>query len=184
MPDYKTIGLGNWLDYFVIKYKVSNVGALGQTCLDQIAVAFMPFIQPDLLKIGLCFPQDNRKNSRINREVIRRYSNQLEQFPLIKNMISYPYKAKTISMRIITGIKRKLIEKQNNDIGADSICHLKDFIFDRVNSLEVKNFDLYDYKKVKFIAESFFNGNMIYKHEIENWLLFDVWREITLQKNK
>ncbi len=183
MPDYKSIGLENWLDYFIVKYKVPNVGALGQTSLDQIAVAFMPFIQPDLLEVGLCVPVEQRKNSKINREVIRKYDKRLEQFSLIKNLISYPYKTTTISMRIITGMKRKFLRGRHNDNEIYSVDYLKDFILDRVNSSEVKNFDLYDYHKVKLITESYFGGNRNYKNELESWLMFDIWREIILQKN-
>ncbi len=183
MPDYKSIGLANWLDYFIVKYKAPNIAALGQTSLDQIAVAFMPFIQPDLIEIGLCVPIEKRKNSKINRKVIRKYDKRLEQFPLIKNMISYPYSSTSISMRIITGIKRKLFQKSQNENEVCSIDYLKDFIMDRINSSEVKNFDLYDSQKLKIVTDSYFNGNMNYKDELESWLMFDIWRELILQKN-
>ena len=86
-------------------------------------------------------------------------------------------------MRAITGFKRKFMNKNYDENEINIIDYLKEFIFDRVNSLEVKNFDLYNYKKIKSMSESYFSGNKNYKHELESWLLFDIWREIILQKN-
>ncbi len=143
----------------------------------------MPFVQPDLVEIGLRTPVIERKNSKINREVNRRHDKRLENFPLIKNLISYPYHTTTFSMRAITGIKRKFSFKENDGHEIEIIDCLKEFIFDRLNSTGVKNFDLYDYKKIKSMAESYFSGNKSNKHELESWLLFDIWREIILQKN-
>jgi hypothetical protein len=176
-PSPADVGIENWLDNFLIITKVPSVSSFSQTLLDNLCSAYMPFIQPSLLESGLSLPVDLRANSKLYRELIRKGKNNLWRYPLVKDQIVYPYFLPTFYARIFTKLKRKLGLTFNDETRYKILYELKDFIWDKFNSLEVKNFTLYDSKKIENIIKSYYMGRKNLADNLLWWLTFELWRE-------
>ena len=176
LPDVDSIGIENWLDTFFIKTKVANISGPSQTLLDGTCRAFMPFIQPFILDKGFGLDFSEKKNGKLFWRIINQ-GKELNRYPLVKDQIIYPFSSNLLLARLYQKFKRKvgLIHKDNYQ--HELLMRLKEFVLDRVNSQEVKNFDLYDYKKVSNLVADFYNGNTSMINSVTWWITFDIWRE-------
>ena len=137
----------------------------------------MFFIQPSLLESGLSLPVDLRANSKLYRELIRKGKNNLWRYPLVKDQIIYPYFLPTFYARIFTKLKRKLGLTFNDETKYKILYELKDFIWDKFNSMEVKNFSPYDSIKIENIIKNYYMGRKNLADNLLWWLTFELWRE-------
>ncbi|MGA9292593.1 MAG: hypothetical protein WBV81_08365 [Ignavibacteriaceae bacterium] len=175
--DPADVGIENWLDNFLIVTKVPSVSSFSQTLLDNLCSAYMPFIQPSLLESGLALPVNYRTNGYLFRELIKKGKNNLEFYPLVKDQIIYPYFLPTFYARIYMKLKRKLGFTFTDEARYKILDELRDFIFDKFNSLEVKNFSWYDYKKIDRIIKNYYSGQKNLADNLLWWLTFELWRE-------
>ncbi|MEJ2615303.1 MAG: hypothetical protein P8Z35_10105, partial [Ignavibacteriaceae bacterium] len=169
-------GIENWLDTFFIKTKVANISGPSQTLLDNICRAFMPFIQPLVLDKGFSMGFSDKKNGRLFWQIINQ-GKKLNRYPLVKDQIIYPFRSNLLFVRLYQKFKRKLGLVHQDNIQYELLLKLKDFVLDRISSQEVKNFDLYDHKKVTNLASEFYKGNNSLINDLIWWITFDIWRE-------
>jgi len=176
LPDPKLIGIENWLDTFFIKTKVANISGPSQTYLDNICRALMPFIQPSILNYGFSVNINEKKNGRLFLNVINE-GKKLNKYPLVKDQIIYPFSSNIFFTRMYQKVKRRmgLIHSDNTKINL--LSKLKNFAFNKINSSDVKNYDLYNYNKVSNLVTNFYNGNTTLADELIWWISFEIWRE-------
>lgn len=176
LPGADSIGIENWLDTFFIKTKVANISGPSQTLLDNICKAFMPFIQPLVLDKGFSLDFSEKKNGSLFWQIINQ-GKELNRYPLVKDQIIYPFSSNLLFVRLYQKLKRKMGLVYKDNIQHELLIKLKDFVLDRVNSRKVKNFDLYDYKKILNLSSGFYNGNNSLINDLTWWVTFDIWRE-------
>ena len=174
-PDPADVGVENWLDNFLIITKVPSVSSLSQTLLDDLCSAYMPFIQPSLLKLGLGLPINNRAN--LYKRIINDGDKNLNKYSLVKDQIIYPYFLPTFYARIFTKIKRKLGYFYSDENKLKILDKLRDFVLDKISSTEVKNFTWYDNSKTEKLAKDYYNGKKILADQLLWWITFEMWRD-------
>ncbi len=176
LPDPKLIGIENWLDTFFIKTKVANISGPSQTLLDNICHAFMPFIQVSVLNRGLSLDITEKKNGKLFWQIIID-GEKFNKYPLVKDQIIYPFNKNLLFTRIYQKIKRKAGLIKSDNVKLDLLLKLKNFVMDKIESQEVKNFDLYNYDKVSNQVWNFYNGNKSLADNLIWWITFEIWRE-------
>jgi hypothetical protein len=176
MPDVNKFGIENWLDLLAIRFRLANWFGFAQACVDGLAINYMPFAQKDFLNEILVLPIRQRKNGRLWRNIIKDSLLNLEQFPLVKGSVSYPFRLSTIGAMVWTTAKHKFGLYYRDTESVVFVDHLHEFIQDAVNSKDVKSYPHYDYGEIKMMVEKYFSGEKKYSREIDWWLAFEIWR--------
>ena len=177
LPSVSSIGIENWLDLFAIKIKLPNVNGPGQTLLDNISVAYMPYIQPSLLDVGFRVPVSKRRGGKIFRNIIKENYTLLTKYPLVKNQIVYPYKFSSIPAWLWRETKKKMGMDYKDQSKIMLLDGMKDYVYDTVNSTNVKNFELYDIRKLNALTDEYYSGDKSLAGQIDWWLSFEMWRQ-------
>jgi len=179
LPNINEIGIENWVDLFAIKTRLVNYYSHEQTRLDSLVMCYMPFAQQFLLNNILNITMEQRKNGKMFRKLIRNNYGSLLKFPLAKGQLSHPFWLNTIQSRIWNIAYRKLKLKKYRDNSSEKLINsLKIFINDRINSRSTKEAGVYNYHKLKNLAQSLHAGNatVINTHELDWWLAFELFR--------
>jgi hypothetical protein len=182
MPDPKITGIGPWLDILMIKYSLPNLTGPSQTLLDSMAVAYMPFIQIDLLKESVQLPLKEKRNGKIFRHILNDSTNKLFNYKLVKNSIYYPYWARSFYKRFLMIYKKKFGNVYNDTSGEQFLYMMRDYIHDIINSTGFNSFEYYDHSGIKDKVKKFYKGDKSYTSQLNWWLTFDIWRTIFLNK--
>ena len=137
----------------------------------------MPFIQSSLLKLGLGLPIKKRSNGYLYREIVNNGKINLKKYSLVKDQVIYPYFLPTFYARIYTKIKRKLGFLYVDETRFKILDLMHDFILDKLNSLEVKNFSWYDNSKIESLIYDYYKGQKNLADQLLWWITFEMWRE-------
>lgn len=159
MPEANKIGVGNWIDLFVIRSRVQNLPGLNQGFSDSALVHLMPFLQPDLLNRFLSLPEPERSNAQIFRKIIREQAPSLTKIPLVKGNDVYPFWMKDLSSLAWIKAKRKLGLSYRNTQPIELINSLEEYIRDTFNSSSVVQQSFYDKSKIESLINRFFDEN-------------------------
>ena len=156
LPKINDIGFENWLDLFAIATRLPNMYGHEQARLDNLALTFMPFLQPSLLKMLWQVPVKNRKNSNLFKRIILENKSELSRFQLAKNDHTQPFGLTTLQSRL-WGLARKKLKsiKTVQSTKATYLHHIGEYINDQVLTNEVINSGFYDAKKLRLIQEDF-----------------------------
>jgi hypothetical protein len=176
LPDPGSIGIENWLDTFFIKTKVANISSPSQSYLDNSCRAFMPFIQPSVLNIGFSLNIMERKNGRLFLRIIND-GKKFNKYPLVKDQIIYPYSSNIFFTRIYQKLKRRMGFFYKDDTKINLLLRLKNFALDKVNSQNVRSFDLYNFDKISNLVTNFYKGDFTLADKLIWWITFEIWRE-------
>jgi len=176
-PPIKEIGLGNWLDLIGLKTRLVNYYGPEQTRLDLKLRSYMPFAQKSLLCSLFSIPLSERRNGKLLRKIIKHNFPELRSFPLAKGSFSYPYGLGTVESRVYSVVRKKMEWKLFTDnVRTNFLNRHSEYINDTVNSRNVRECDLYDYSKVKKLADEYYSGNKNLAHDLDWWLSFDEFR--------
>lgn len=180
MPDLKDINIGNWIDLFSIRYRTGNSGSVTQSRMDNFVFNYMPFIQPTLLNAVFNTPVKKRKSASLNKKILQK-NNQLMKFKLEKYDTFIPFQLNIFTSYISAKIFRNFY-RYHSPIIYNFLEVFEDYIKDTYRSSDVRNYSLYNYKKIENIVESYYNGKKEFAFELVWWLTFDVWRKILSEK--
>ena len=175
LPDISAIGIENWLDLFVLQTKLPNSAGYEQGRIDEQVVNFMPFIQPDFLKLVLNLPVIERKKISLFKRIIDQHKF-LKQIPLAKVGIYYNYYWPTYLASAVIKLKRTLGFTIDENYTPRFLRSKSELIQDIFNSREVKSYPLYDIDSISNIVTSFFNGDNNYCTELDWLFTFELWR--------
>ncbi|MEQ9308147.1 MAG: asparagine synthase-related protein [Balneolaceae bacterium] len=179
MPDANKIGVGNWIDLFVIRSRVQNLPGLNQGFSDSTVIHIMPFLQPDLLNRFLSLPEVERSNAQIFRKIIREQAPSLTKIPLVKGNDIYPFWLKDLSSIVWVKAKRKLGLGYRNTQPIELISSLEEYIRDTFNSSSVVQQSFYDKSKIESIINRFFDNKESHLATQLGWLVsFESFRKL------
>jgi hypothetical protein len=177
MPDVAKIGIGNWVDLFSIRARLPNYYAPEQARVDQYIISFMPLVQKDILKFLFGFNSTEKRNGRLFKGLIKQNAFQLTKHPLVKGNIVHPFNSSSLSARLHSRVKNRLGMNYRSRQQIELLDSLKEFIKDLIRSSEVTNYDLYDQRKLKRIADDFSAMESGYNSEIDWFLSFELFRQ-------
>lgn len=177
LPDVKIIGLEHWLDFFAIKLKMPNVNGPGQALMDALAPGYMPFAQKTLLDEGFLLSPTLKKNGKIFKSILLANKLNLNKFPLVKNQITYPYGSSSLSARLFVQLKKKFGNVYADPSRLDMLNLLEEYFTHLINSTAFKNYELYDFEKIKKIVGGYYSGNKSFAYELDWLLTFELWRQ-------
>ena len=183
MPAVRSGDVGNWIDLFHVRYRLKNYAGGSQGLYDQHITSFMPFAQPVVIDSYLSGSSNARRNNKLNRRIIRAGDSSLTHIPLVASGGTVPFRtSKSMILSRALGRFNRIL-KSNGKSGVETFRRqvlnlLKDFIIDRSTSSAVIGCELYDQKALKNNIEEYFrSGDKSCEQFIEDWLIFDFWRE-------
>lgn len=175
MPDINDICLENWLDLFSIKTRLVNFYGPEQAYADSVVETYMPFAQQSVLNLLSSISPKQRKNNKLIKHYIQTNNSQLTGYPLAKGNVKVHFSANTIEVRLLSKIKTKLNLEFYEQEKVNFITNLREFIFDRINSIEFRENDIYNQNVIKENISIFFSGNKENVNFIDRWLAFDIF---------
>jgi asparagine synthetase B (glutamine-hydrolysing) len=169
--------LGNFLDLLVVRYRFPNYAAYGQRFMDGEIVNYMPFAQPSVIRAALAIPEENRKNGKLFRKLIRRCHPSLTRFPLVKGYSTYPFLLQPVPAMVWMKAKSLLRAPFADPGPAEILTVLSDFVQDTAHSSVVRNYAPYDYAAILRMVTEFYQGKKERARELDWWLSFELWRK-------
>jgi hypothetical protein len=177
IPDANEIDPERWIDLFSIRCRLTNYYAPEQDRIDRYATSFMPLVQKNILHLLFGLNDVEKKNGKLFKELIKQNSIQLTKHPLVKGNIVHPFNSSSISARLHSRVKNRLGLGYQSKQPIVLLNSLKEFINDTIRSSEVRNFDLYDQKKIDRIRKDFSSKGDEYYQEIDWFLSFELFRQ-------
>ncbi|MBE0570335.1 MAG: hypothetical protein IH618_02230 [Ignavibacteriaceae bacterium] len=177
MPDAKQISAASWVDLFSIRSRLANYYAPEQARVDQYLISFMPLVQKNILYLLFGLSDVDKKNGKLFKELIKQNSIKLTKYQLAKGNIVHPFNSSSIGARLHSRIKNRLGLGYQSKQPIELLNSLKEFINDTIQSSKVRNYDLYDQKKIDRIAKDFSSRGDEYCQEIDWFLSFELFRQ-------
>lgn len=166
-----------WLDIFSIYTKHLNYCAIEQTRTDEEAINFTPFMQPTFLDYVFSLNYNEKNNGKLIRDFIDSNLKVLTKFPLVKNNQFYPYKLHTFISKIYVNIKSKLNTGRIDSDRIELFKQLKEFVNDTKLSINFRQFELYDHKKIDKLTIEFFSGDTSLSFQMDWFITFEIIRQ-------
>ncbi len=182
MPSIDDFGVENWVDLLYLRYKKTTNGSIMQSKMDSSLMNYMPFIQPSLLKLVFNVDVKIRKSEKMNKNILR-MNKQLTKFPIAKYETIIPY---TLNLYYAYGmaiLTKKIKGYQKSNLDIQFLNKIPNFVQDRIDSIEVKQYPHYNYKKIRLLVNEYYKGDTRFAGQINWWLSFDIWREIISTKS-
>jgi hypothetical protein len=176
MPDPRKIGVGNWVDLFVVRHGIPNVNAAEQARIDHIVPSYMPFVQSSSLSAALSVPLADRKNGRLFRRIIRKHEPRLASYPLVGVDGTYPFILPPVPAFVYRKFNVKLGRGIKNTRHCLFLHHVKEYVQDTLLSADTLECSYYDPNKVRAIVNGYYAGNESLGTELDWLLAFDTWR--------
>jgi hypothetical protein len=176
-PDPGEIGIENFVDLLIVKYRIPNYFGPEQSRLDNILPGFMPFAQRSTITASLGIPVKQRKDSQLFYNAIHNNYPALEDYPLVKNSTVYPYGLSSLTSYAYTHLK-KAIRKNPQE---ESLCGLfrmhEKTIREIITRDAVREYKPYDEEAVMSILNDFYGSRKASASDL-NWLLtFEMFRK-------
>jgi len=183
MPDAKKISPAIWVDLFSIHSRLTNYYEPEQARVDQHVISFMSLVQKDILQLLFGLNEVEKKNGKLFKELIKQNSIQLTKQPLVKGNIIHPFNSSSISARIQSKVKNRIGLSYQSKQPIELLNSLKEFINDAIRSSEVRNYNLYDQKKIEKLRKDFSLSGGGFNPEMDWFLSFELFRQgISKQK--
>ena len=174
---YDVLGLNNIIDILLFNIKMPNFISPEQTRIDNYAICVMPFVQPSILSLFLGLDDKLKINGNLFRRIIKKNCHELKNFKLVKGNVIRSYHSGSMKTRIVNRLKSRLGLAYNEQDKLKLLYLLRDYANDLMNSQSVKEYHLYDYKKIRTLLENFYNGNTALSYEVDWWLSFEIFRK-------
>ena len=176
LPDIEQVGLENYVDIISALTRFPNYYGPEQNRLNSILPNYMPFVNYDLFKNLIAIPLEERRNNKMFYELLRLSGNNLDNFSLVKNGITYPFGMGTKSAFLYVKVKQKLISSQINILKETFCKNHKKLILDVLKSEELRLNKLYNHKKVDYIINKFYSGDLNYLYQLDWLFSFEIFR--------
>lgn len=177
MPDVNQISSEKWIDLFSIRSRLVNYYSTEQVRVDNYVLSFMPLVQKDILSLLFNINESEKKNGKLFKRLIKQNKSELTKYPLVKGNIIHPFNSSSFSAKMHSRIKNKLGLSYQSKLQIEFINSLKEFIGDIVHSAEVRNYELYDQKKIEKMMNNHLPGEDNYNSEVDWFLSFELFRQ-------
>jgi hypothetical protein len=176
-PDPSETGPENFVDLLVSKFRVPNYFGPEQVRIDNILPGIMPFAQASVIESSLGIPVKERKNSNLFYKTINSIYPALEDFPLVKNSVIYPYGLSSVSSFAYTKIKKSLKKTSGNLYSFDFFKIHEKMIRDILTREEIREYKAYNEESVIRVVNDFYGGKYDKLNELDWLLTFELFRK-------
>ena len=177
MPPIENIGVENFLDLLIVRYRFPNYAGMDQSRIDEEIVNYMPFAQPSFVQAAFRTPVQIKRGGKLFRKFIHKLQPALTIYPLVKGMTTYPYRFSTVPASLYTKAKAAIGIQFHNPTREEFLLSLKEYINDLIVSSEVKNFPAYNQNALQNMVKEYFSGNKNLAGELDWWISFELWRQ-------
>jgi hypothetical protein len=177
MPAISEFGEGNFMDLLILRTRVPNWGSHEQMRVDQVAVCYMPYLQPSWLNIVFSLPVSLRNRARLQRKILLSSRNSLARFPLAKGNSTYPYPFGNIEAWLWTRMTSRFGFEYKDPLKHRVFADLKPFIMDTLASASVRSYSPYDHQAIVTMVNDYYRGNERLANQLDWWLAFELWRQ-------
>ena len=177
MPSVDKIGIENFLDLLIVRYRFPNYAGIDQSRIDEAIVNYMPYAQPSFLQDVFQTPVYLRRGGKLFRSLIQAYQSTLTNYPLVKGVTTYPYWFSTLPASLYTKVKTTCGSQFHNPSREEFLRTMKEYINDILISGDVKTFSVYDQQALKRLVDEYFGGKTNLAGELDWWLSFELWRQ-------
>ncbi len=167
----------DFVDLMTVRTRFPNYSGVEQARTDSFVAAYMPFLQPSVLRSAFRLPLHLKRKGRLFRRLITRYCPQLTSLPLAKGGTIYPFGFSTVPAHLWTAVKKKLGNTYEDKRIREMLGKLKEYSLDLVHSQELQSCPAYDVQKVRSLVERYYSGEHRLEHEVDWWLSFEFWRQ-------
>ncbi len=174
-PDRKKHGVQNVVDLLNVHTRLPNFFGYEQARLDGLVQNFMPFAHPHAVDAAFHIPAARRRGGRVSRRIVARHAPRLRRYPLVKGGVEFPYGLPPMMSKLWIKNKSRLTSRPESADRTFVLDELKDFVFDRIHSSEVRNHPVYDWAALVGIVEAYYGGGT-HGAQLDWWLAFELWR--------
>jgi hypothetical protein len=177
MPSIDKIGIENFLDLLIVRYRFPNYAGMDQSRIDETIINYMPYAQPSFLQDVFQTPLYMRRGGKLFRSIIHEYQSTLTNYPLVKGVTTYPYWFSTLPASLYTKVKTICGSQFHNPLREDFLQTMKEYLYDLFISSEVKTFSRYNQQALRSLVLEYFGGETNLAGELDWWLSFELWRQ-------
>jgi hypothetical protein len=175
--DNTSIANEDFADLLAVRTRMPNYSGFEQARIDSFVMAYMPFLQPSILRSVFRIPLHDKRKGRLFRRMILHYCPELASFPLAKGGTTYPFWLAPLPAHAWTLVKKKLSKPFVDRRTRSMLEVLKEYALDLVHSQELQTCQAYDVKKVQSMVERYYSGEFHLEHHVDWWLSFEFWRQ-------
>jgi hypothetical protein len=173
MPDVREIGIGNWIETWDIRQRVSIISSRSQQVLDDIIKNYMPYIQPVIIEAAMKIPGSIRAKGKILDEALLEYAADLRKIPTIRNGLRMRYGIGRIEGKLRAILQKKMSYK--DDVNKRFLAKHQERINDIANDCQHRT-DIYDKGKISKLIRRYYNDG-VGENEVIWWLSFEAYRQ-------
>ncbi|MEO8210076.1 MAG: asparagine synthase-related protein [bacterium] len=176
IPDANQIGAENWADMFSYITRLPNSHGIEQKRMNNYVINLMPFCFKSVFEIIINTKVKDRNDRKAYKKIISQNNPALTKYPLVSGNILYPFSSGTIKSKLFLASKK--FRKKNSELPSDYyyLENVKEFVLDLLNSESVKNYDLYDHKKISENVNKYYKGDSGLAAYTDWWLSFEILR--------
>lgn len=174
MPAAAEIGIGNWIDTWDVRQRLSNISSRSQQTLDDILRNFMPFVQRQVIEKAMFIPSHIRARNHIIDMMIRHNAKDLRRIPTIRNGLKMPYGTGRIAGKIRAILGNRWSYKENTNQKFLNIH--RERIKDIASDCQLHQRDIYDPGKIAALVNNYYQTGEL-ELEMIWWLSFEVFRQ-------
>ena len=168
----------NAVDLIGVRTRLPNFFGLEQNRLDALAVCFMPFAQPSVLRALFQVPLGLRRNGKLFKQLIRRRRPGLARYPLVKGTTEYPFWLSTMGAAFSSRFKKKLGKAYRDPRPHVFLEAIKPWVLDAAHSEDVRTYAPADHAAVINLVTSYYSGQTSLAGAVDWWVTFEMWRRV------
>jgi len=178
MPSLNDISLSDWVDLYLVRYRLKNTDVNMQGFFDTVIPSYMPMLQPVLLDMR--FSTKTRPGNRLFSNCISSQFNELTRYPLVRYDTYIPFWAgnSNVVSKLFGVALRKMNRCFHPQYPIALAQSIKEDVFDRVNSKLCRECELYNFPVIKRTVDEFYQGNTNHAGFIFSFLAFHSWVEL------
>jgi hypothetical protein len=176
MPDVKTFGFENYLDLFNIKTRFVNYFGPEQMRLDSFITSLMPYVNDNILKNVFGINLEEKRNSKIYINYLRKVGVAFTSTALVKGDITYPFGLSKIQTAIYTKVKNRLKRSNQKNPAVEFYNYQRNYVKNLLFDKSTLDYDLYDKSKIEKIVNTFYSGDQGKVKDLDWLVSFDLFR--------
>jgi hypothetical protein len=177
MPAVGEIGVENFADLFAVRTRVPNYGGPEQARLDATVLNFMPLVQPSFLRAVFGMPVRERRNAAFYYEAIRTAQPVLQNFPLVKSGLTYPFGISSVTASMLIKAKSRLSRAHADQGPQRLLAHIRPYVLDLAHSQDVASNPMYSPGAIAKTVTRYYKGETRMQAAVDWWLTFELWTQ-------
>ena len=172
------LSAGQVAEIWALWFRLPNFSGLEQARLDEFVFNFMPYVQPEVLDLGLRMPPKERRRAAVHILAMERFAPQLKKFPVARfgRILPFGVGKNPYLMRVFLPFLRDRQTPVENAFFRRMAQTLRERIYDILASRDFAEYEPYRHDFIRRAVEKYFAGDDSFKDVLVWWLTFELWR--------